>query len=135
VDGDLLTAWGIDIGPGRSNVPHQAVFPLKVPLKNEGGWRIHFKIRQFHGGWNSDDNQTNNLGRYRLAVTTESGATADPVPANVRTILSIPVDERTDQQVQRVLLITDRNFNRPGGCHKHHVGVFGDFAPTVIDVR
>ena len=102
IDGDKLTAWGIDIGPGRSNVPHQAVFGLETPVENSAGWRLHLKLTQGHGGWNSDDNQNNILGCYRLAVTSEPGATADPVPAAVREILSIPSSKRTPQQIQQV---------------------------------
>ena len=69
IDGNNLTAWGIDVGPGRSNVPRKAVFTLDKPLEEAGGVRLTFKLVQDHGGWNSDDNQTNNLGRFRFAVT------------------------------------------------------------------
>ena len=68
-DGNNLTAWGIDVGPGRSNVPRKAVFTLEKPLEAAGGVRLTFKLVQNHGGWNSDDNQNNNLGRFRFAVT------------------------------------------------------------------
>ena len=34
VDGDDLTAWTPEMGSGRSNVPHNAVFVLEQPLKN-----------------------------------------------------------------------------------------------------
>ena len=64
-----LTAWSIDIGPGRSNVPRKAVFALDKPLEAAGGVRLTFKLAQNHGGWNSDDNQNNNLGRFRFSVT------------------------------------------------------------------
>ena len=30
---------------------------------------LTFTLKQNHGGWNSDDNQNNNLGRFRLSVT------------------------------------------------------------------
>ena len=33
IDSDDTTAWGIDIGPGRSNVPREAVFALDKPSK------------------------------------------------------------------------------------------------------
>src|SRR5206468_2342569 len=49
-----------------------------------------------------DDNQNNNLGRIRLAVTTSPDAVADPVPANVRDILSIPLHQRTPSQMRTV---------------------------------
>ena len=87
IDGNNLTAWGIDIGPGRSNVPRKAVFTLDKPLEAPGGVRLTFKLVQEHGGWNSDDNQNNNLGRFRFAMTSAENAVADPLPADVRTIV------------------------------------------------
>src|SRR5690606_25136137 len=38
VDGKKQTAWTIDVGPGRSNVPRQAVFVLDEPLENPAGF-------------------------------------------------------------------------------------------------
>ncbi|HTI50920.1 MAG TPA: DUF1553 domain-containing protein, partial [Planctomycetaceae bacterium] len=49
-------------------------------------------------GWNSDDNQNNNLGRFRLSVTSASDAVADPLPAEVRAALAIPRVERSPAQ-------------------------------------
>ena len=79
-----LTAWGLDIGGGRSNVPREAVFVLEKPLELPGGAQLTFKVTQNHGGWNSDDNQNNNLGRFRFSVTGAENAVADPVPTDVR---------------------------------------------------
>ncbi len=101
-DGDELTAWGQDIGPGRSNVPRNAVFVLEQPLENANGYRITFRLKQMHGGWNSDNNQNNNLGRFRFLVTSDGSAKADPIPAAVREILSIPRSERTAEQTAAV---------------------------------
>ena len=64
--------------------------------------RCVIHVKQNHGGWNSDDNQNNNIGRLRLSITNAPGATADLVPAGVRTILAIPRDRRTPEQVQTV---------------------------------
>jgi hypothetical protein len=101
-DGDDLTAWTIEIGPGRSNVPRNAVFVLKTPLEAPAGMRIKFKLIQRHGGWNSDDNQNNNLGRFRFAFTEADAATADSLPSEVRAIVEAPSDERTPEQDERV---------------------------------
>jgi hypothetical protein len=38
----------------------------------------------------------------RLSITTTPGAAADPLPAGVRTILTIPRDRRTPEQVRTV---------------------------------
>jgi hypothetical protein len=102
IDGDDLTAWSADIGPGRSNVPHQAVFVLEKPIEAKAGTKLTFTLVQNHGGWNSDDNQNNNLGRFRFAVTSADGAKADPIPAAVRRILAIPSAERTAAQLAEV---------------------------------
>lgn len=102
VDGNDLTAWTPDIGPGRSNVPHNAVFLLDKPLSNPAGYRITFRLTQMHGGWNSDDNQNNNLGRFRFSVTDAQNPSADPVPAAVREILAIPDAQRTPAQIDAI---------------------------------
>jgi hypothetical protein len=102
LDGKIETAWGIDVGPGRSNVPRKAVFLLEKPLELPGGTILTFKLTQMHGGWNSDDNQNNNLGRFRFSVTNTPDVSADPVPANVRSISAVPSDRRSPVQVQTV---------------------------------
>ena len=38
-----------------------------------GGTMLTFQLKQDHGGWNSDDNQNHNLGRFRLSVTDGAG--------------------------------------------------------------
>ncbi|MGI8989811.1 MAG: PSD1 and planctomycete cytochrome C domain-containing protein [Bryobacteraceae bacterium] len=102
IDGKEETAWGIDAGPVLRNQPHQAVFNAEKPIAHEGGTVLYIYLSQKHGGWNSDDNQNNNLGRLRLSITTAPDAVADPVPPNVRRILSIPREQRTPVQVQTV---------------------------------
>jgi hypothetical protein len=102
IDGDETTAWGIDAGPGLRNQPRVAVFNASAPIGNEGGTVLSFYLEQNHGGWNSDDNQNNNLGRMRLSFTTAPNAVADPVPAAVREILAIPRPQRNALQIQTV---------------------------------
>lgn len=102
IDGKDETAWGLDAGPGRRNVPRKAVFVADQPINIEGEMILTFYLKQNHGGWNSDDNQNNNLGRMRLSVTTRKDAIADPLPANVREILSIPREQRSEAQTQTV---------------------------------
>ncbi|MBA3442332.1 MAG: DUF1553 domain-containing protein [Pyrinomonadaceae bacterium] len=102
IDGKDETAWGIDAGPALRNQPRKAVFALDTPVANEGGTILTFYLKQNHGGWNSDDNQNNNLGRLRLSLTSTPEATADPLPQNVRDILAIPSDRRTPAQTQTV---------------------------------
>ena len=101
-DGNGQTAWGIDIGAGRSNVPRQAVFTLEKPLELPAGAKLTFRLVQNHGGWNSDDNQNNNLGRFRLSTTSAENAVADPVPTEVRAIVQIPAGQRTAEQTAKL---------------------------------
>jgi mono/diheme cytochrome c family protein len=98
IDGKDETAWGIDAGPGLRNQPRKAVFVAEKPISNEGGVILTFYLKQNHGGWNSDDNQNNNLGRMRLSITAAPNPVADPLPAGVREILSIPREKRTSTQ-------------------------------------
>ncbi len=100
LDGNENTAWGIDAGPGRRNTDRKAVFPAKEPVGFTNGTILTFHLKQNHGGWNSDDHMNNNIGRFRLSVTTNAGPiVADPLPKTVRDILSrIPREQRTPEQ-------------------------------------
>jgi hypothetical protein len=102
IDGKDETAWTTDIGPGRSNVPRKAVFVFEEPITFPKGTVLTFKLTQNHGGWNSDDNQNNNLGRFRFSVTDEVNPIADPLPTQVRALISIPMEKRTPAQVDAI---------------------------------
>ena len=45
---------------------------------------------------------TNNLGRFRISINSNSTPTANPIPKSVREILSIPADQRTPDQLDQV---------------------------------
>jgi mono/diheme cytochrome c family protein len=98
IDDNEDTAWGIDAGPGLRNQPRKAVFTAAEPIANPAGTILTFYLSQKHGGWNSDDNQNHNLGRFRLSITTTPDAVADPLPQNVRDILAIARDKRSPAQ-------------------------------------
>ncbi len=100
-DGDKKTAWGIDAGPGRRNQPRKAVFVTDKNVAFPGGTKLVFNLGQHHGGPNSDDNQTLNLGRFRISATAVD-AVADPLPAAVRKLLDVPAAERTDAQTRQI---------------------------------
>ncbi len=102
IDGKEETAWGIDAGPGRRNRARKAVFLLESPISHDGGTILTFYLSQRHGGWNNTDNQSHNLGRIRLSVTTAMSAVADPLPQLVREILAVPQGQRTIAQTQTV---------------------------------
>jgi Protein of unknown function (DUF1549)/Protein of unknown function (DUF1553) len=100
IDGKDETAWGIDAGPGLRNQPRKAVFNAERAVGYQDGTILNLYLKQNHGGWNSDDNQNNNLGRVRLSITTAPDPLADPLPALVRDILSTPREKRTPAQTQ-----------------------------------
>lgn len=105
IDGKNETAWTIDAGPALRNQPRKAVFTLEKPLgyfPAAGGMELTFTLKQNHGGWNNNDNQQNQPGRMRLSYTTAPNAEADPLPAAVREILSIPSEQRSEAQASAV---------------------------------
>ncbi len=102
IDNDPLTAWTTDVGPGHANEPHSAVFVLEKPLEVGDGVRLDFRLSQYHGGWNSDDNQNNNLGRFRVSITGAEKPPADTLPPVVRAALAVPAAERTAEQTATV---------------------------------
>ena len=102
IDGKDETAWSNDLDPGRRNVPRKAVFVLEKPLSFAGGTQIKFKLVQNHGGWNSDDNQNHNLGRFRFAVTTQPEAKSDSLPAAVRHVVETWGEEHTSAEMAAV---------------------------------
>jgi hypothetical protein len=102
IDHKQSTAWTIDNGPHRRNQPRKAVFVAEQPISFPSGTVLTFALSQNHGGWNSDDNQTNNLGRFRLSVTNAPNPTADPLPQNVRALLAVPSAKRTPAQVAAI---------------------------------
>ena len=83
-------------------MPRKAVFVFDKPVSFPKGAVLTFRLTQNHGGWNSDDNQNNNLGRFRFSLTTTPNAVADPLPENVRRILAIPAERRTPAQTAAV---------------------------------
>lgn len=82
IDGRAETAWGIDAGPGRRNVPRNAVFVLEKPVEVTDASELTIGLSMKHGGWNSDDLQTMNLGRYRISASESAEAEADPLYGN-----------------------------------------------------
>ncbi len=103
IDGNDQSAWGIDAGPGRRNQDRKAVFAADRPIPFTNGVILTFRLKQNHGGWNSDDHMNNNLGRFRLSVTSATNAVADPLPRTVRDIITgVPRDRRTPAQTAAV---------------------------------
>ena len=99
IDGDDKTAWGIDAGPGRRNQERKAVFECATNVGFPNGTILMVSLVQNHGGWNSDDLMNNNLGRFRISVTTNTRpVSADPLPKRTWDILAVPRDHRSPAQ-------------------------------------
>lgn len=102
IDGKAETAWSTDVDPGRRNLPRKAVFVAETPIENPKGMELAVYLSQQHGGWNSDDNQSHNIGRFRISITDAPDAVADPLPPHVRRAIQIPADRRSSEQVSAI---------------------------------
>jgi hypothetical protein len=98
IDGCVETAWSTDNGPGRRNQPRNAIFRLREPAGFEGGSIVTLRLVTRHGGWNSDDNQNQNLGRWRLSFTDAERADETLIPQRAHEILATPAADRTPEQ-------------------------------------
>lgn len=98
IDGKDETAWGADLGPGRRNQDHTAIFITNTNVAFASGTKLTFHLRQNHGGPNSDANQNLNLGRFRLSVAPQVGESIEPLPRYIEVILDTPAGERTPAQ-------------------------------------
>jgi len=100
IDQNDKTAWTNDLGPGRSNDPQVLVMELETPLQNAPQLDLKTFLSQRHGGWNSDDNQTFNIGRFRLAFSSAPPNERDSLPPLVHQALT--AKERTPTQETRL---------------------------------
>lgn len=112
IDGNKDTAWTTDIDPGRRNQARYAIFILKEPLELPADTLIAFTLEQHHGGWNSDDNQTNNLGRFRLSLTDADALPTTAIPLNVKKLIDEdrPLTKLQKQTVFDYWRTTDSQF-------------------------
>lgn len=84
IDGNNKTAWTTDQGPGRSNDPQVIVMELEDPITEAPKHDLKTFLVQRHGGFNSDDNQTCNIGRFRISFSSQSPTKFDTLPPLVR---------------------------------------------------
>jgi len=117
IDDDDQTAWGHDAGPALRNQPRTAVFYLESPIDSPGEITVY--LSQRHGGWNSDDNQNYNLGRFRLSLTSDP----DPEPP-IALLITAALRKQLDQAPEPFsqLVLMERDVPRPT-----HVLTRGDF--------
>lgn len=99
IDGNNKTAWTTDNGPGRSNDPQVLVLELAEPLLNADQQDLKTFLVQRHGGFNSDDNQTFNIGKFRLSFSNSAPNALDKLPPLVREALNSK-NRTTDQEAR-----------------------------------
>jgi len=92
IDGNLGTGWAVD-GPTRQGTANTAVFVAETPFGFAGGTELRFRLRQEYSG--------HELGRVRLALTTDRQATTPPPSLEVATVLSVPPAKRTAAQKEQ----------------------------------
>ncbi len=96
IDGDQQTGWNSDAGGGLRNQERKIIFTANAPISNDGGTNLSFAM--FH-----QQGKVQITGRLRLSVTSAATPGFDPLPSNVRRIISLPAKERTGAQKQEVL--------------------------------
>ncbi len=102
IDGDAKTAWSCDNGPGRRNQDRHAIFEFETPLVVSQPTTVWVRLKQNHGGWNSDDNQNYLFGRYRFSITESSNPTGHVVPASVQPLLALEFSSLTLDEIQKL---------------------------------
>ncbi len=102
LDGDPKTAWTHERDPARNNEPAVLTFELEQPLTTDSKTYFRYTLSQNHGGYNSDDNMTYNLGRVRLSVSSSLPNALDQLPPLVLEALETPVEKRSPEQETRL---------------------------------
>ena len=102
LDGDQKTAWTNERDPARNNDPAILTFELPEPFKTGGTVHFNYTLSLNHGGFNSDDTQTYNLGRIRLSVSSSLPNALDNLPPLVREALETSPEKRTSDQSARL---------------------------------
>ncbi|MHA3770628.1 DUF1549 and DUF1553 domain-containing protein [Verrucomicrobiota bacterium sgz303538] len=92
LDRNEKTAWGIF---PKVSEAHVAVFPLKQKLTVSDGTKLIFVLKQLHGGGHV-------IGRFRVSLTDIDPTRALALPQEVRQVLDIRPESRTE--AQRLLL-------------------------------
>ncbi|MFM9059248.1 MAG: DUF1549 domain-containing protein, partial [Planctomycetaceae bacterium] len=102
IDGDEKTGWTTERDPARNHDPAVLVCELAEPLLASGTVHFKYNLVQEHGGFNSDDNQTFNLGRIRLSVAATAPNALDLLPPLVAEALLTEPARRTAEQERRL---------------------------------
>ena len=102
IDGNLKTHWFSDAGNVRRNQDRKMVFATTQPVGSDSGTTFNFQLAQKYDETVKIGNVMPNIGRFRISVTTAANPKADPLPTDVRRLLAVPTDKRTQEQQRRV---------------------------------
>ena len=102
LDGDQKTAWSTESHWPLVHQPHTIVFDLKAPLVGAKAADLQTELIMKHGGYTSDDNQTFNLGRFRLQHAATLPTAFDVLPSHLRQALETKPAARTSEQSQQL---------------------------------
>jgi hypothetical protein len=102
IDGDLKTHWSSDAGPVRRNQSRQFVFETQKSVGYDDGVALTFQLAQKKDETIDTEQRQPNIGRFRISLTEAPNPKADPLPAFVRAILSIPAGRRSKEQRREV---------------------------------
>jgi mono/diheme cytochrome c family protein len=99
IDGNFKTHWFSDAGPVKRNQNRQFVFELQ---KSVNGSALTFQLAQKRDDSIDTEQRQPNIGRFRISLTDAPNPKADPMPASVRAILSVPADQRAKERRREV---------------------------------
>ena len=103
IDGKDETAWGIDIGPGRRNVPRKAVFVAEKPVAFPGGTMLIFSsTRTTAAGTATTIRTTTSADSASPSRDPRRTPSADPLPATSAKYSRIPASKRSPEQIDAV---------------------------------
>ena len=89
IDNNPATGWAVLPQFGKA---HSALFEVKDAVKNEKGTTFTVTLSMQYG-------QKHTIGKFRLSATSDKEPKlADGVPENLRKLLAVPADKRTDAQ-------------------------------------
>ncbi len=101
VDGDKLTGWRGDRGPGRRNQESVAVLQFECPIDYPAGTQFRVDIVTDHGGSGSDRSNSM-VGCLRLSFTRTPDPRVPPVDHAAVLALAVPPAQRTPAQQRAV---------------------------------
>jgi hypothetical protein len=101
IDGDKLTGWRADRGPGRRNQESVAVVQFECAIEYPTGTQFRVDIVTDHGG-SSSDRSNSMVGNLRLSFTRAPDPRVPPVDHAAVLALAVPPAQRTPAQERAV---------------------------------